>query len=65
MGRTKGTKNIMHIPEELRTVHKSISLRVCEWQALGEQPGKKAAEILRQWIERNRANFSEILNPHS
>ena len=53
MGRRAGIKNLTHIPEELRSTHKSITLSNREWAYLGDKPGQKAAEILREWIARH------------
>ena len=51
MGRIKGSKNKTHISENLKTVGKSVCLTNDEWKKLGENPTRKASEILKEWIK--------------
>jgi len=53
MGRRAGIKNVTHIPDELRSTHKSITLSNREWACLGDKPTQRASEILREWIARH------------
>ncbi|MBR4742104.1 MAG: hypothetical protein IK079_04320 [Desulfovibrio sp.] len=51
MGRRKGQKNSVTLPDELVSVSKSVTLRRKEWAKLGENPSSKAAEIIRLFLQ--------------